>query len=148
MFTTNTQSKQGRMRGTKFVSGLQTKSDQSIRGLLRLDAFVCAASAALLLGAANPLGRLFNLSPEFLRWTGASLVPFVLLLGFASVQANISRRAVLAIAGLNLVWVTGSLGLLFSGWVQPSSAGYAFVIAQAVLVATFAELQIRAARSQ
>ena len=35
----------------------------------------------------------------------------------------------------------GSIGLLVSGWVAPTALGYAFVIAQAIVVGVFAELQ-------
>jgi hypothetical protein len=41
----------------------------------------------------------------------------------------------------NAVWVADSLLLLMSGWVQPTALGTAFVLAQALLVGLFAELQ-------
>ena len=41
----------------------------------------------------------------------------------------------------NAVWSADSLLLLVTGWVQPTAAGTAFVIAQAVAVAVYAELQ-------
>jgi len=43
---------------------------------------------------------------------------------------------------MNGAWVIASVGLLLSGLVQPTGWGYAFVIAQAVIVGAFAELQI------
>jgi hypothetical protein len=46
-----------------------------------------------------------------------------------------------AIIALNVLWVAGSIGLLVSGWVAPTALGYAFVIAQAIVVGVFAELQ-------
>jgi hypothetical protein len=46
-----------------------------------------------------------------------------------------------AIIALNLLWVVGSMGLLMGGWVAPTALGTAFVIAQAVVVGVFAELQ-------
>jgi hypothetical protein len=46
-----------------------------------------------------------------------------------------------AIIALNLLWVVGSMGLLMGGWVAPTALGTAFVIAQAVAVGVFAELQ-------
>jgi hypothetical protein len=47
-----------------------------------------------------------------------------------------------ATIALNVLWVAASIGLLLSGWVAPTLLGYAFVIAQAVVVGAFAELQI------
>jgi hypothetical protein len=42
----------------------------------------------------------------------------------------------------NALWVVDSLLLLVSGWVSPTSAGYAFVIAQALVVLMYADFQI------
>jgi hypothetical protein len=46
----------------------------------------------------------------------------------------------------NASWVAASLLLLVGGWVAPTALGYAFVIAQAVVVGVFAELQYMAVR--
>ncbi len=46
-----------------------------------------------------------------------------------------------AIIALNVLWVAGSIGLLMSGYVAPTMLGHAFVIAQALAVGVFAELQ-------
>ena len=45
-----------------------------------------------------------------------------------------------AIIALNVLWVVGSAVVLF-GFVAPTLLGYAFVIAQAIVVGVFAELQ-------
>jgi hypothetical protein len=41
----------------------------------------------------------------------------------------------------NALWAAASVVLLLSGWVAPTALGYAFVIAQAAVVAVFGELQ-------
>jgi hypothetical protein len=51
------------------------------------------------------------------------------------------RPAVWAVILCNVVWTADSLLLLASGWVDPTRAGYAFVIAQALVVLMYAELQ-------
>jgi hypothetical protein len=65
----------------------------------------------------------------------------VALVAFVGTRETISRPAVQAIIALNVLWVAGSIGLLVSGWVAPTALGYAFVIAQAIVVGVFAELQ-------
>ena len=47
--------------------------------------------------------------------------------------------------GGNVAWVLASVELLFS--TQPSTLGLAYVVAQALLVALFAELQFMGLRS-
>ena len=51
------------------------------------------------------------------------------------------RPAVLAIAGLNAAWVVASLALLLAGPVAPTALGSAVVIAQGLVIGTFAALQ-------
>jgi hypothetical protein len=46
----------------------------------------------------------------------------------------------------NAVWAVDSLLLLTTGWISPSTLGYAFVIGQAAVVAVFCELQFSAVR--
>jgi hypothetical protein len=53
---------------------------------------------------------------------------------------------VLAVIGLNALWALDSILLLVSGWVAPTAAGFAFVIAQGVVVAMYAELQLMGLR--
>ena len=43
--------------------------------------------------------------------------------------------------GCNLLWAVDSLLLLVTGWVAPTTLGYAVVVGQALAVAVFAGLQ-------
>ena len=45
------------------------------------------------------------------------------------------------IIAINALWVAGSVLLLVSGTIAPTWLGYGFVIAQAIVVGVFAELQ-------
>jgi hypothetical protein len=65
----------------------------------------------------------------------------VAFVAWVGTRETISRPAVQAVIALNVLWVLGSAGLLVSGWVVPTLLGYAFVIAQAIVVGVFAELQ-------
>ena len=51
------------------------------------------------------------------------------------------RLGVWSIIGLNVVWVIDSVLILATGWVEPNALGYAVVIAQALAVGVFAELE-------
>ena len=66
------------------------------------------------------------------------IVAFVAWVG---TRETISRGAVCAIVAANALWALASAGLLVSGLVAPTALGYAFVIAQAVVVALLGELQ-------
>ena len=113
-----------------------------LRTILTLDAIASGAMGLLLLLGATFLDGLFDLPVNFLRVTGAILLPWAGALIIAASRQPVSRAAVRAIAAVNLAWVAGSLVLLASGWVDPSTLGIAFVIVQAIAVAGFAAIQI------
>ena len=71
-------------------------------------------------------------------------MPFAALVGFVATRETISRPAVWAMIASTRCGSIDSIGLLVSGAVAPTALGYAFVIAQAVVVALFAELNMSA----
>jgi hypothetical protein len=71
---------------------------------------------------------------------GLVLVPYVAFVAWVGTRETISRPAVQAIIAMNVLWVIGSAVVLFA-FVAPTLLGYAFVIAQAIVVGVFAELQ-------
>jgi hypothetical protein len=108
---------------------------------LVLDAAASGAMGLMLTLGAGPLGGLLGLPQPLLLGVGA------VCLGWAAVTFWLGRRerlapaAVWAVIGLNALWVAESALLLLSGWVSPTGLGTAFVIAQALAVAGFAEMQ-------
>ena len=108
--------------------------------LLLVDAAASAATAILLVAAADPLAPLLHLPAGLLRGAGAALLPFVALIYALSRQAAPVRRAVAAVVGVNFAWVAASVWVAFGGNWQPSAAGVAFVLAQALAVLAFADL--------
>ncbi len=54
------------------------------------------------------------------------------------------RRAVLAIGAVNAAWVAASIAALLVGALSPTAAGTVWIVAQAIVVAGFAELQLGA----
>jgi len=112
-----------------------------LRYALLADAVASGATGLLLIAGADLLTGLLGLPVALMREAGLLLVPYVALVAFVGTREAISRPAVQAIIALNLLWVVGSMGLLMGGWVAPTALGTAFVIAQAVVVGVFAELQ-------
>jgi hypothetical protein len=97
--------------------------------------------AGLLVLAAPALSGIFGLSAGLLRGTGVLLVPWVALLLWTTTRPRPKRGLVLAIVGANVAWVVASAWLPLSGLFSPTTLGTGFVIAQAVAVAVFADLQ-------
>ena len=113
-----------------------------LRYALLADAVASGATGLLLIAGADLLTGLLGLPVALMREAGLSLVPYVALVAFVGSREAISRPAVQAIIALNVLWVVGSIGLLMSGHVAPTVLGTAFVIAQAIAVGVFAELQV------
>src|ERR1700742_1627511 len=114
----------------------------NLRFALLADAVASGATGLMMIVGADLLPGLLGLPVALMREAGLLLVPYVALVAFVGTRETISRPAVQAIIALNVLWVAGSIGLLMSGYVAPTVLGYAFVIAQAVAVGVFAELQV------
>ncbi|MGH7490582.1 MAG: hypothetical protein ACREMY_33965 [bacterium] len=118
--------------------------DQSptfLRRALILDALASGATALLMIAGAGLVEGLLGLPAALLRGAGLVLVPYVAFVVYAGTRDIISRSAVWMIIVANMAWAAASALLLVSGWVSPTALGYAFVIAQAVVVALLGELQ-------
>jgi hypothetical protein len=119
-----------------------------LRNALLLDAAASGATAVLLIGGAGSLDGLLGLPVVLMREAGLILVPFVAYVAWTGTRARVSRGAVSAIIAVNVLWVVASICLLIGNWVAPTVLGYAFVVAQAVAVGLFAELQYIGLRRQ
>jgi hypothetical protein len=116
-------------------------SPNLLRFALTIDAIASGASAVLLLAGAGFLSGLLGLPEELLRFAGIVLVPFVALVGYLATREAPAAGAVWAVILINLAWVAASVFVLVGGVTDPTVLGYAFVAAQAVAVAIFADLQ-------
>ncbi|MBY0533278.1 MAG: hypothetical protein K2P86_15040 [Xanthobacteraceae bacterium] len=112
-----------------------------LRRVLLLDAVATGATGILLLGGTSLLVSLLNLPVSLMTYAGAFCVAWAAIVGFASTRKQLSRNLVWTIIVANALWTLGSIALLVSGYVSPTLLGYAFVIAQAITVGVFAELQ-------
>jgi uncharacterized protein YjeT (DUF2065 family) len=112
-----------------------------LRRAILLDAIVSGAMALLLTFGADELAPLLNLPEALLRETGLFLIAYAAVVGWLGTRRQMPKALVgLVIAG-NAAWTIGSIALLFSGAVNPSLPGEAFVAIQAIAVGAFAELQ-------
>ena len=116
-------------------------SNPFLRNALLLDAAATGATGLLLIGGAGLLEGLLGLPAGLMRSAGLVLIPFVAFVAWAGTREPASQGAVALIIAVNVLWVVASVCLLLSGLVAPTLLGYAFVLAQAVAVALFAELQ-------
>jgi hypothetical protein len=112
-----------------------------LRRTLMFDAATCAAAGFLLLIGAGVLDAVLGLPAALLRWSGGVLLAFAAVLAYVGTRSIVPREWVGAIIVSNLAWAAASLLLLVSGWVAPTTLGYAFVIAQALAVIVLAELE-------
>jgi hypothetical protein len=116
-------------------------SSAFLRRALLVDALASGATGLLLIAGAGLLEGLLGLPAALLRGAGLVLVPYVAFVILTGTRASIPQAAVWAIIAANAAWAAASGLLLVSGWVAPTAPGYAFVIAQAVVVALLGELQ-------
>ena len=111
-----------------------------LRYALLADAFASGATGLMMIAGAGLLEGLLGLPTALMREAGLVLVPYVAFVAWVGTRDAISRPAVQAIIALNVLWVVGSAVVLFA-FVAPTVLGYTFVVAQAIVVGVFAELQ-------
>lgn len=111
-------------------SGLLT----DIRTALRVDALASATLGVLLAALAGALDRLLGLPVALSVGVGAALVVWAALVAWIGRTAR--PAMVKEVAAVNAVWVVGSVVFLLLDPVGLTSLGTAFVVSQAVAVAT------------
>ncbi len=116
----------------------------SLRGALKLDALATAANGAAYLIVAEPLADLLGVSTVLLRVLGIVLVAFAAAVGVTAARAAIPRPAVIAIVAVNATWALAGIAVAAGGWVSPTTLGTLWIVAQALVVAGFAQLQAAA----
>jgi hypothetical protein len=117
------------------------QSSPLLRQALVADATTSAAFGLMMLIGAGALSAVFGLPEMLLRLAGLVLLPYAAFIGWLGLREEILKPIGWAVVLGNVLWAADSLLLLVSGWVAPTSAGYAFVIAQALVVLMYAEFQ-------
>lgn len=123
-------------------------SSHLLRRAIRLDAIGSSALAALLIAASAPMSQWLHLPQGLLLGAGLLMLPYVAYLGWLLTRERISAPQAWSVIAINVCWAIDSAILLLSGWVSPNASGLAFVIAQALAVVVFAELQYFGLRKQ
>lgn len=118
----------------------------NMRTILNVDALVSAAAGLVMALGAELLSGFTGLPEPLLKVAGFSLGPWTVALLWLARQPAIPRNGVMTVIAVNVAWVLASVAVLFA--VSPTALGYAFVIAQAVTVGLFAELQFFALRRE
>ena len=112
-----------------------------LRKALTADAVVTGLAGLLMVLAAIPLSTRYGLPVGLLRWAGIICLPFAAFDAWLATRMRLQRPAVFFVVACNALWALDSILLLLTGWVEPTVLGTAFVVAQAVVTAIFAELE-------
>jgi hypothetical protein len=118
-----------------------TNSPTFLRRVLMIDAAISGATGLMLVLGATLVEGLLGLSAGLIFGAGLSLVPFSVLVAWLATREILPRAGVWAVVVCNVLWAADSILLLVSGYVTPTLIGYAFVTAQALVVAILAELE-------
>jgi hypothetical protein len=113
-----------------------------LRRALLADGLVGLGTGSLLVLAAGWFAELLALPRELLLGAGLALLPLGVFLLWLGSRERVNRLLVWAVLALNALWVVDSLLLLVAGWVTPNLLGHVFVIAQALVVLLFIELEL------
>lgn len=120
---------------------LRDQSNGFLRRVLLLDAAASGGMGLLALLFTTPIAGLLHLPESLLTQIGLVLLPFAAFVGYLASRPAPPRPGVWIVIGLNVLWVVDSVLILATGWVEPNALGYAMVIAQALAVGVFAELE-------
>lgn len=112
-----------------------------LKRALQADAVASAASGLLMFAGAGMLDQITGLPTGLLRYAGLFLLPYAALVAWMGFRPSLPRWLVWTVILGNFAWAAESVLLVFSSWVAPTAYGIAFVLAQAFVVALFAELQ-------
>lgn len=117
------------------------QSPTFLRRVLMADAATSVACGLLMTLGADVLQPLLGLPQALLTDAGLLLFPFAALVIFTATRTPLPRALVWVIVISNALWAADSIMLLLSSWVAPTALGKAFVVAQALVVALFAEME-------
>lgn len=120
-------------------------SIQSLKSILILDAFTCAAIFLLSLIAAAPIAGLLGLPIIVVTLAGWICLASAALMAIVATQKPPSAALTKLIVVGNLGWIAASLAVLAAFAGQMTGLGIALVVGQALAVLVFAVLETRGA---
>ena len=112
-----------------------------LRRVLVADATTSGACGLLMVFGSGFLERLLGVPAAVLVSAGILLFPFAGFVAYLATREHLHRPSLWAVIACNALWAIDSIALLLFGWLEPTLLGNAFVVAQALVVGAFAELQ-------
>lgn len=113
----------------------------SLRQSVLLDGAASGAMGVLLAGGAGILASLFGMPEPFLFWVGLALILWMGALVLIGRSNRPASGAVETVIALNALWVVGSIVFAVADPFGMTALGLAFVMAQALAVTLFADIQ-------
>ena len=126
---------------TTQITSARTTAAPLLRLALKLDGIASGAMGLLLVALGAVLDSVLGLPTSLLVPIGAFLVAYGGAVYYLGTRAVINRAVAWTVVLLNVLWVVDSVLLLVGDWYDVTGLGIAFVVAQALAVAAFAELQ-------
>ncbi|MFB4272726.1 hypothetical protein [Nonomuraea sp. GTA35] len=117
-----------------------------LRMALAADAVVTGGNGLAYLAFAGPVGTLLGPDTGLLRGIGVFLLVYGAAVGFLATRRDISPAGAKAVIALNVIWTLASIAAVVTGAAGFTTIGAIWAIAQALVVAGFAELQITGLR--
>ena len=125
---------------------VQPRMDRALRQAFLLDAMATGGMGCGLAVGADVLQPWLGLPVVVLREAGILCVAFALYLAFVLSRTEVRPGMVRVAIGVNVAWILASFALLAFASIEPTVLGTVFVIAQALTVFVFTELQYLAAK--
>ena len=123
------------------LTRMSSRTSPFLRRVLLADAATSGATGLLMMLGAAAAGELLGIPDALVRYAGLTLLPFAALVALLATRENLWRAGVWAVVVCNALWAADSVLLLLTGWIEPNELGIAFIVAQALVVAVFAELE-------
>jgi hypothetical protein len=120
--------------------------ERPLRRSLQLDAAASGALGVLLAAGGAVLDGPLGIPAAVLVPVGGFLVLYGAALWLLGSRSRLRRPAVWVVALGNLVWVAASGLAVVAGWWSPTTLGTVLVVAQALVAALFAEVQLNGLR--
>src|SRR5687767_5657350 len=117
-----------------------------LRLALATDAVVTGGNGLIYLAFAGPVSTLLGPDAGLLPAIGGFLLAYGAAVALVAGRRTISLAATKAVIAANVIWTLGSVAAVVTGAIGFTTMGAVWAIAQALVVAGFAELQITGLR--
>jgi hypothetical protein len=120
----------------------RSHSNPFLRRVLKLQAGAEMALGAVALIESGWLASTLQLPQWLLLASGGMALLFGAFIYYVASRPNLATGAVWTIIGINAVWAIDCVIALAGGWLETNALGSTFIIAEAVVAAVLAEVQL------